>query len=82
VFIYILHNVAELDLDPAASGYRVVVSGHSHRPLIEERAGVVFINPGSAGPRRFTLPVCVGELLVNNSSVRAQLLQLSLMGAA
>ncbi len=56
---YLLHNLRQLDLDPAAAGIEVVVSGHTHRPLVEERDGVLYINPGSAGPRRFTLPVTV-----------------------
>ena len=60
--IYVLHNLAELDLDPAAAGYTIVVSGHSHKPVVEERGGVLFVNPGSAGPRRFTLPVTVATV--------------------
>jgi len=57
--IYVLHNLAELDLDPKVAGFSVVVSGHSHQPAVEERGGVLFVNPGSAGPRRFRLPVTV-----------------------
>jgi putative phosphoesterase len=60
--IYVLHNLAELDLDPAAAGFQIVVSGHSHKPSQTERGGVLYINPGSAGPRRFTLPITVGRL--------------------
>ncbi len=60
--IYVLHDLHELDLDPAAHGHRVVVSGHSHRPQVEERGGVLYVNPGSAGPRRFRLPVAVALL--------------------
>jgi putative phosphoesterase len=60
--IYVLHDVNELDLDPAASGFQVVVSGHSHQPARVERSGVLFVNPGSAGPRRFRLPVTVARL--------------------
>jgi putative phosphoesterase len=60
--IYVLHDVHDLDLDPAASGYHVVVSGHSHKPGCTERSGVLYINPGSAGPRRFRLPVTVARL--------------------
>ena len=59
VTIYVLHNLAELDLDPTGL-YRVVVAGHSHKPMIEERDSVLYVNPGSAGPRRFTLPIAVG----------------------
>lgn len=60
--IYVLHNLAELDLDPAAAGFQVVVSGHSHKPSNTTRAGVLYINPGSAGPRRFNLPITVARL--------------------
>jgi uncharacterized protein len=62
VNIYALHDLKELDLDPKAAGFAVVVSGHSHKPAVNERDGVQFVNPGSAGPRRFTLPVTVGYL--------------------
>lgn len=62
--IYMLHDVKQLDLDPAAAGFNVVISGHSHKPLIERRKGVLYFNPGSAGPRRFQLPVTVGRLVV------------------
>ena len=78
VFIYILHNMAELDLDPAAAGFQVVVSGHSHRAVSESRGGVLFVNPGSAGPRRFSLPVSVGRLVVSGATVTSQLLELQL----
>jgi putative phosphoesterase len=60
--IYVLHNLVELDLDPAAAGFQIVVSGHSHKPSRTERAGVLYINPGSAGPRRFGLPITVARL--------------------
>lgn len=76
VFIYVLHNVAELDLDPVAAGFQVVVSGHSHRPSIEERDGVLYVNPGSSGPRRFGLPIALGELEVAGRSVKATLVEL------
>ncbi len=62
VLIYVLHDVNALDLNPAASGFHVVVSGHSHKPGKTERDGVLYINPGSAGPRRFQLPVTVARL--------------------
>ena len=64
VCVYVLHDLAQLDIEPAAAGIRVVISGHSHRPRIDERDGVLFVNPGSAGPRRFTLPVAIGELMI------------------
>jgi hypothetical protein len=76
VFIYVLHNLSELDLDPVASGFRVVVSGHSHHPRIEERDGVLYVNPGSSGPRRFKLPIAVAELHVAGSSVKARIVEL------
>lgn len=76
VSIYVLHDLAELDLDPAAAGFRVVVSGHSHRPAVEERDGVLYVNPGSSGPRRFKLPIAVAELQVEGTSVEARLVGL------
>ena len=60
--IYVLHDLSELDLDPTAAGFTAVVSGHSHKPVIEERDKILFVNPGSAGPRRFTLPISIGFL--------------------
>lgn len=60
--IYVIHDVGDLDLDPAAAGIAVVVSGHSHQPKIESRGGVVYLNPGSAGPRRFKLPISLATL--------------------
>jgi uncharacterized protein len=65
-FIYVLHNLAELDLDLAASGVTAVLSGHSHKPVVERRGGVLFLNPGSAGPRRFKLPVTVATLTLRS----------------
>jgi uncharacterized protein len=60
--IYVLHDLQELDLDPAAAGIQIVISGHSHKPSRTERSGILYINPGSAGPRRFHLPVTVARL--------------------
>jgi len=71
VRVYVVHDLSELEIDPAADGFRVVVSGHSHRPRIEARAGVLYVNPGSAGPRRFRLPVAVARLEIAGTSVRA-----------
>jgi uncharacterized protein len=62
--IYVLHDVHQLDLDPAAAGFHIVVSGHSHKPGQSERSGVLYLNPGSAGPRRFRLPVTVARVWV------------------
>jgi putative phosphoesterase len=64
LLLYAVHDVLDLDIDPVAAGVRVVVSGHSHRPAVEERDGVLYVNPGSAGPRRFSLPISAAELLV------------------
>jgi putative phosphoesterase len=82
VSIYVLHDIAELDLDPVAAGFGVVVFGHSHRPLREIRDGVLYVNPGSAGPRRFRLPVCVGELQITDGSVVARYVELEVTSAA
>lgn len=73
VSIYVLHDLSELDLDPNAAGFRVVISGHSHRPAIYDKNGVLFVNPGSAGPRRFTLPVSLGILEIFHGNVCAKL---------
>ena len=77
VRVYVLHDRHELDLDPRKGGYAAVIAGHSHRPLVEERDGVLFLNPGSAGPRRFTLPVTVARLHVARGAVRAAIVPLS-----
>jgi putative phosphoesterase len=76
VKIYVLHNLAELDLDPIGQ-YRVVIAGHSHKPMVEERDGVLYVNPGSAGPRRFSLPIAVGELRITGAKVRARIRELA-----
>ena len=76
VSIYLLHDLAQLDLKPEAAGFAVVVSGHSHVPKHEERDGVLYFNPGSAGPRRFKLPVSIGKLILENGGVRGELLPL------
>lgn len=82
VFIYALHDLALLDIDPAAAGVRVVVSGHSHKPRVEERDGVLFVNPGSAGPRRFSLPISAGELILNGEQVSARIEQFDIPAQA
>jgi uncharacterized protein len=71
--IYVLHDVNELDLDPAAAGFAAVVTGHSHRPAMKTHDGVLYINPGSAGPRRFSLPVAVGFLEVVSGVARGRI---------
>jgi putative phosphoesterase len=77
VFVYVIHNLAELEIDPLALGVRVVVSGHSHQPKVEDRSGILYINPGSCGPRRFKLPITAGEILVSGSAVKARIVDLS-----
>ena len=74
--LYAIHDLAELDIEPQAAGVRVVVSGHSHRPRVEERSGVLYVNPGSAGPRRFRLPIALGELIVDGAVVSARIHEL------
>jgi uncharacterized protein len=76
VLIHVVHDRSQIDIDLRARGVRVVVCGHSHKPLIEERDGVLFVNPGSAGPRRFKLPVAVGELLIEDGAVSARIVEL------
>jgi putative phosphoesterase len=73
---YVLHNIAELDLDPVAAGIDVVVSGHSHQPRIETVDGVVYLNPGSAGPRRFSLPIALATLDLGGKELRPCLVSL------
>jgi uncharacterized protein len=67
--LYAIHDIAAIDFDLEAAGVRIVVSGHSHRPSAEERGGVLYVNPGSAGPRRFRLPISIAELTVDGSAV-------------
>ena len=76
ITIYAIHEIALLPPDIAGAGFQAVVYGHSHRPLIEKRAGVLYINPGSAGPRRFGLPISVGELLVDGNKLSARIIEL------
>jgi predicted phosphodiesterase len=72
----VLQDLAQLDLEPKAAGFAVVVSGHSHVPKQETRDGVLYFNPGSAGPRRFKLPVSIGKLMVEDGGVRGELVAL------
>ena len=76
VFIYVLHNLAELEIEPVAKGVQIVVTGHSHKPLVYDHEGVLYINPGSAGPRRFKLPITVAEVIVSGRSVSARIVEL------
>jgi putative phosphoesterase len=74
--IFVLHDLAELAIEPLAAGIDVIVSGHSHKPKSERRDGVLYVNPGSAGPRRFRLPISVGRLTIAAGRIEAQLLPL------
>ena len=76
VWLYAIHDLAQLDIEPTAAGVAVVVSGHSHRPVVERRDGVLFVNPGSAGPRRFSLPISVGELVIVDGAMAARTITL------
>jgi putative phosphoesterase len=73
---YVLHDLNELDLDPVAAGFAAVISGHSHVPKIEWRNGVLYLNPGSAGPRRFKLPISVGRVRLENGLLQPELIPL------
>src|SRR4029077_16688701 len=74
--IYVLHDVKALDLKPAAAGFAMVVSGHSHKPLVEERERVLRVNPGTAGPRRFNLPVTVARVDLRQEPWRVDFIDL------
>ena len=76
VSLYLLHDLHELDLEPRAAGFAAVISGHSHQPRVEERDGVLYLHPGSAGPRRFRLPISVATLTIDQARVRARLVTL------
>jgi putative phosphoesterase len=75
--IYLIHDVNALEVDPVAAGFDVVVSGHSHRPKISESGGVLYVNPGSAGPRRFRLPVALARLRVSDAGLEARIVELT-----
>lgn len=74
--VYVIHDLAELDLDPRAAGIRAVVAGHSHRPGQHQRDGVLWLNPGSAGPRRFKLPIALARLTILGGELRAEIVTL------
>lgn len=74
--LYVRHILEELDLEPAAAGFAAVIYGHSHVPSVEVRHGVVYFNPGSAGPKRFSLPVGLGAILIEGGRVEARLIEL------
>jgi putative phosphoesterase len=78
VSLYVLHDLHELDLDPRAAGFAAVIAGHSHQPRMEEREGVLYLNPGSAGPRRFKLPISLARLTVRGARLQAELVTLQI----
>jgi putative phosphoesterase len=78
VSVYMVHDRGQLDLKPGSAGFRVVVYGHSHQPKIEEKNGVLYFNPGSAGPRRFKLAVSIGRLKIKAGKVEAELVELKI----
>jgi putative phosphoesterase len=75
--LYVLHDIHDLDLDPGKAGFSAVIAGHSHQPRVETRSGVLFLNPGSAGPRRFTLPIAVARLDIAGDTLTARIVELS-----
>ena len=82
VTLHVLHDLSDLAIDPRAAGVDVVVSGHSHKPKVERRGGVLFVNPGSAGPVRFRLPVSVGLLQIAGHAVTARIVELESLRTA
>jgi putative phosphoesterase len=74
--LYVLHDLDTLDLDPAAAGFNAVISGHSHIPKIEKRDDVLFLNPGSAGPRRFKYPISIAFLYIKGTSIETEIVKL------
>jgi putative phosphoesterase len=78
--IHVLHDLKQIDLSPSAAGISVVISGHSHKPAVEEHEGVLFVNPGSLGPRRFRLPIALAKLYITPESARAEIIELKLPG--
>jgi len=77
VLLHILHDVNQLEIDPRAASFAAVISGHTHEPQVSHQQGVIFVNPGSAGPRRFSLPVSVGNLFIDRGAVTAELIPLA-----
>lgn len=78
---YLVHAIQDIDISPAAAGVKVVVYGHSHKPEVKERGGIVYLNPGSAGPRRFNLPITLAKAVVEAGSVRVRIVDLERAGA-
>jgi putative phosphoesterase len=76
VYAYLLHDIADLDIEPAAAGMAAVITGHSHKPVAELRDGVLYLNPGSAGPRRFKLPITVARLRITDGQLKPEIVRL------
>ena len=76
VLLYVIHDIGRLDIDPKASGIEAVIFGHSHQPIIQKQKGILYVNPGSAGPRRFKLPVSVGKLHIKGNKLDAEIIKL------
>lgn len=79
--VYVLHDIDALNIDPAAAGFQVVVYGHSHKPTRWQKEGVLYVNPGSAGPRRFSLPISMGYLVVNEGKISVDLNEIEVRAA-
>ena len=77
MLLYVIHDISRLDIDPKVSGVKAVIFGHSHKPTVQKHDGVLYMNPGSAGPRRFSLPVSVGLLHINSKGIRAEVVKLN-----
>jgi putative phosphoesterase len=82
IHVYAIHDLSQLDIEPIAAGIHVVVSGHSHKPLIERRDGIFFVNPGSAGPRRFKVPISVADIVIEGSAISPRIAELDIDRAA
>lgn len=78
VSLYVIHDLARLDLNPAASGFSAVINGHTHEPALFSKDNVLFLNPGSAGPKRHSLPISVALLRIKNNSLKAEMLTLAI----
>ena len=76
VYLYVLHDLGSLELDPAAAGFNAVISGHSHIPKIEKRDDILFLNPGSAGPKRFDYPISIAFLYIKGTSIETEIVEL------
>ena len=78
IFLYVLHEISALDLDPAAAGFHAVITGHSHNPSAEVREGILYLNPGSAGPRRFKLPIAIARLQISGGKLKPEIVEFDL----